>query len=958
MDVDHTLKAWSEERAQQEFRVNSPPAEGCRACGLYATCKSPGIMFGKDPRTHINGKDPRQFPLVMVVGPRPSPEEDEAGEALKAGFAAEMLSDYLSILEARWVYVPVLRCATTKSLKKNLDACKPLLASAIANHDPQVIVALGKDAFESLWPEDQGKPPSLFKARTMPIKLESGRWLLGGYDPASHKHYLETDGVRGQDLGREYPMTFSLVDRLLNGDYKPSKMVWDRIQTQDELDDLVSRWNKNGVTHLCIDMEDDTFCGHSNGWRPYKVEEPGIPGKYTRWHPDNRLLNFGVCALEGQDGGENLLRNYAINVDLLRGHPGDVNQNAHRLLFGKTLIGWNIKVEVQDVWLFTGYDMVDPANMNTLVDGMIMRALRDQSLIHNGLKPTAQELFGTEDWSHKIWQELNDAKKDNPWGTSSMGDCNPLTREEYNIGDVYWNMRLVLEKLPHTDYSRVAYENLVDGIPFIVQLEREGLPFQADVAHAILGVYEREISRAKAGLFQTPEFQRACQDVGLSPEDWSPKKKKWWESFVTIFGLKNQVGTTPTGMLRQDASTVREFAGEGDDAGVGFVAWPEKTYTQKVFTLMHRLTRYRDDANKYRYYLDYVVPAFPGADVGTQGRIHPDYYMVKAETEDLGNNTDTISTGGAKSGRFSRTPPQNANNDPIFLKPYTEIPGWLIVEVDYSQAELVWIAHNCQDELLSQWIREGADLHLRKGAVLFSYRTGRPESEFWKIRSEADCKAMDAIHPDQRSWRQLGKTDNFAFAFLQEPETIARTLGISLEEAYAIGQASDRMHPNILARKIDTYERLNRGEMVYSSLYQRKRSCPLWSPSRMSGEDFFSYDPDIRKRRHGLNISLFKSLWNTVIAQADSSDMAFHMGKRLWRLIQQGLLDKNQCRPMDFVHDAVRFRVRESYLETAAPVLAREMKALNGNLPIPFDLPIQVSVKYGRSLAKTEKFHL
>ena len=944
--------------------VNTSPSPECLGCRLYVSCRNPLIPVVEDPRPHIGGKDPKRFPLVMVVGPKVSLEDDRLGVAIsEESFVGSMLLDYLSILEARWVYVPVLRCAATKPTKKQIDICQTFLSREIHRYQPDAILTLGKDAFERLWPEDMGQPPSLFKARTMPVKMSSGRWLLGGYDPNSHRHYLESEGSRGQDLATEYPMTFRLLDQLLSGGYVCDKLTWKRIQTQEELDWLVNHLRSRGVQTVCIDMEDDTLCAHDNQWRPYKLQVPGLPGKYTRWHPDNRLLDFGLSALVGRDEKNRpVLENYAVDVSLLKGHPGDPNYNVHRLLFGRTLVGWNIKVEVQDVWLFTGYDMIDPANQNTLVDGIIMRSLRDQSLVHNGLKATAQEVFGVPDWSHTIWQELHEVKKSNPWGTGSMGDVNAAIREEYNIGDVYWNLRLVEEHLiPTKLYPEKAYKHLMEGIPWVCRMERNGLPFRADIAHAVLGVYERELSRHREVLKGLPEFQEACRRADLSPEQWTPKKKKFWAEFLDIFGLKGQVGTTPTGQLVQDSTTVREFAGEGDSAGVGKVPWAEKTYPQKVFTLWHRITKYGDDAGKYRYYLDYVVPAgsTPGhpAAPSNYGVIHQDYYMVKAEVEALGNNTNTMEFAGAKSGRFSRTPPQNANNDPIFLSPYEVEPGWVIAEFDYSQAELIWIARNCQDALLMEWIRLGANLHLRKGARLFTYRTKRPESEFWAWRSEQDCQMMGEPSPEQKPWRQMGKTDNFAFAFLQEPETLARALGVTLEEAYEIGRASDLMHPNIREKKIETYERLNRGEAVFSHLLGRRRTCPLWSSSSMSGEVFFSWDPKVRQKRNLQNLNLFRSLWNTVIAQADSSDMTFIQGSRIDREIHEGLLRADWVLPIDFVHDALKFKIRESYLEEAAPVIARRMVDFS-NFPIEMDLPFKVDVKAGRSMARLEKVRL
>lgn len=961
MDVP---SAWAGENAALP---NRPPSPGCNACGLFVGCKSPVLQPMLDSRRHINGKSPGEFPLVLIVGPKPSPEDDLVGVSLSGGFTADFLKDYLSILEARWVYVPVVRCCPQngKVGKGQVDACGPYLVQALTHYKPQAILALGKDAFDAVWPNSLGKPPSISRARTMPIRLESGAWLLGGYDPNSHRWFLETDGKKGVDLNQEYPMTFNLLDQLLCGTYQEEAITWSYVETQEELDSLIRGLDQRGISSLDLDIEDKTFCAHDDKWRPYKAtSSETLPRCYTMFHEDNDLLVFGIKAITGKrDDGRIEGEIYSINVDLLKGLPDQVNFNVLRLLRGRTLITWNGKYEMNALWLFTGYDIGDPANGNELVDGFIMRFLRDQSLIHNSLKETAQDLLGAKDWSWKLYQDLADAKSRLPWGTASMADLNIHGVRDYNAGDVYYPSRLIYEKiLPSENFPQVAYDTLVDCLPFVTAMEREGLPFNMDIAAVIRDSYDREAKKNEEVLKSLPEFQEALVRSGLDAEDWSPRKKLFYDEFLQIWGVKDQVPRTPTGQLSMSVETIYALAGEGDpDTGVGRIPWEQKSYREKVFTAWHRVTRYQDDANKYRYYMDFAVPVGagprrPALSKGPYCRIHQSYYIGKVEAENLGQNTGG-KTSGAKSGRFSSTPPQNQTNDPIFLLPYEEEPGWLVLEVDFSQAELFWIAWNTQDPLMLEWCREGADLHLRKGANLFCYRTRKPVQEFWAWRSEADCKTMDGVHPEQKPWRQAGKTDNFAQAFLQEPETIAAALGIPVEEAYEIGRAGDEFHPAIKEAKMEVYDRLQRGEMVYSHVLKRQRSCKLWNQSSMDAEAFFSWDPEIRKRRNRQNMDLFRSVWNTVIAQADSSDMTLIQGNIVYKKLRSGKwLDPNAVRPIHFVHDAVRFRVRERYVEVAAREIAAEM--VNIRLPIPFDLPIQVSAKAGRSFAKLERIHL
>lgn len=957
-----TLQAWQGEQRDQQI-PNQPPYQGCNKCGLFLKCQNPLLPPMLDPRVHINGHNPANYPVVIVVGPKPSVEDDELNTSLGGGFTSDMVKDYLSVLEARWVYVPVVRCYPMgqKVLKANIEACSPFLTQAIEHFNPKAILALGNDAFGALWPEEKGKPPSISRARTMPTKLPSGRWLLGGYDPNAHRWYLESEGRNGVDLSQEFPMTFTLLDQLLHDTFVEDSITWSWVETQDELDHLIRSLDSRGISVLDVDVEDMTFCAHDDKWRPYKATSPeNLPRCYTMFHEDNDLLVFGIKAVTGMKDGIVQGEIYSINPDLLKGLPGEPNYNVHRILHGRSLVTWNGKYELNSIWLYCGYDIGDPSNRNTLIDGFFMRFLRDQSLIHNSLKETAQALFGAKDWSFDLYQKLAEAKGRLPWGTAHMGHLNIQDVRDYNAWDNYWPSRLVFEKLKDSGtFPQVAYDWLIRCLPFVCAMEREGLPFHTDVAHVILEHYESEARRNEEVLKSLPEFKEACRLSNLDPEDWTPKKKVFYGHFLDQFGLRQAVGTTETGMLSQDVENISRLAGEPDpDTGLGGVPWEQKTYAQKVFTAWARITRYQDDANKYRYYLDYAVPEGAGprrprTSFGPHHRIHQSYYIGKVEAENLGQNA-TKKTQGAKSGRFSSTPPQNQTNDPIFLSPYIESPGWLVVEFDYSQAELFWIAWNTQDALMMEWCREGADLHLRKGANLFAYRTKRPVEEFWAWRSEADCKTMDAPHPEQKRWRSMGKTDNFALAFLKEPETIADELGISTEEAYEIGRAGDVMHPNILARKMETYDLLQEGEMVHTHVLSRQRSCKMWQKSSMSAEAFFSWDNDIRKKRNRSNMELFRSLWNTIIAQADSSDMALIQGNWVYERLQtRQWLNPEFVRPIHFVHDAVKFRIREHYLETAAPEIAAEM--MNIRLPIPFDLPIRVGVKAGQSMAKMER---
>jgi len=90
--------------------------------------------------------------------------------------------------------------------------------------------------------------------------------------------------------------------------------------------------------------------------------------------------------------------------------------------------------------------------------------------------------------------------------------------------------------------------------------------------------------------------------------------------------------------------------------------------------------------------------------------------------------------------------------------------GYMFVEGDYSQIELMVLAGASGELEMLQAFRDGEDIHKKTAALLFDVPLGQVTEE----------------------QRQVGKTTNFRFAYGGGPGGLVAQLGISLEQAYQI----------------------------------------------------------------------------------------------------------------------------------------------------------------------------
>lgn len=138
--------------------------------------------------------------------------------------------------------------------------------------------------------------------------------------------------------------------------------------------------------------------------------------------------------------------------------------------------------------------------------------------------------------------------------------------------------------------------------------------------------------------------------------------------------------------------------------------------------------------------------------------------LINPKTQRI--HTTYVQTGTA-TGRMSSKDP-NLQNIPIkdeegrkIREAFVPAPGYRFVSADYSQIELVVLAHLSGDENLTRAFNQGRDVHRETAALLFGIDP-------------------DSVQPDQR---RVAKTINFGVMYGMSAFRLSRDLGISRADA-------------------------------------------------------------------------------------------------------------------------------------------------------------------------------
>jgi len=266
-------------------------------------------------------------------------------------------------------------------------------------------------------------------------------------------------------------------------------------------------------------------------------------------------------------------------------------------------------------------------------------------------------------------------------------------------------------------------------------------------------------------------------------------------------------------------------------------------------------------------------------------------------------HTTFVQTGTA-TGRLSSREP-NLQNIPVrdeegrrIREAFTACPGWLLISADYSQIELVILAHLSGDRNLISAFLEGKDVHARTAALIFGIDEGE-------------------VRGDQR---RIAKTINFGVMYGMSAFRLAGELGISRTQAAAFIDAYFKTYSGVKMFIDDLVKKTE--ETGYASTILGRRRCIQGINSRNKTE---------------------KAAAERVAVNTPIQGSAADIVKTAMLRVDRALSSRNtQARMLLQVHDELILECPEGEVPTIAALVKEEMESA-----VTLQVPLRVTVETG-----------
>ncbi len=293
----------------------------------------------------------------------------------------------------------------------------------------------------------------------------------------------------------------------------------------------------------------------------------------------------------------------------------------------------------------------------------------------------------------------------------------------------------------------------------------------------------------------------------------------------------------------------------------------------------------------------------------------------------------TMKQTGAKTGRLSAEKP-NLQNQPPSVRDVFTSPDYYILAADQEQLEMRVLAYRSGDEGLIAAIKAGKDLHIATAELMF----GIPYDDIKKAKKKKDVldekkfKGEPILESDYLTSYELTcvgrrgdtKAINFGLIYGQGAQKLAKTLGITLEEAKKLIELYFAKLPGV--RKYF--------EKIMSDL--RKRGYALTDLGRRR------YLPGVHSHLSGDVAAAERRNKNTPI-QGSAAEL---IKVAMIKLHEDQLLKANNVEMVLQVHDEIVFVVPKT-VTNFEPIFDRIKEVMERPYPTATAAPLSASCKIG-----------
>ncbi|MDR3355754.1 MAG: DNA polymerase I [Spirochaetaceae bacterium] len=333
-------------------------------------------------------------------------------------------------------------------------------------------------------------------------------------------------------------------------------------------------------------------------------------------------------------------------------------------------------------------------------------------------------------------------------------------RYSAEAADLCLRIKAVLDEKMNETGSRSLFDTLeMPLVPILAKMEGTGIMIESSALRAYGAELGVDIERTQAETWKI---------VGHKFNLSSPKQLQ--DILFTERGLKPGK-KTKTG-YSTDVAVLAELARSDPVPGL--------------------ILRHRALSKLKSTYVD-VLPAI----ADSKGRVHTSFIQ-----------------NGTATGRLSSRDP-NLQNIPVrdeegrrIREAFVASPGMTLVSADYSQIELVVLAHLSKDEALSAAFNAGKDIHAETAARIFGI----------------DESAVDAAQ------RRIAKVINFGVMYGMSAFRLGDELGISRTEAVSFIDAYFKTYSGVRALLSNIIEGAEKNGYV-STLFGRRRAIPTINSS-------------------------------------------------------------------------------------------------------------------------------
>ncbi|MGX8678865.1 MAG: DNA polymerase I [Sphaerochaetaceae bacterium] len=274
------------------------------------------------------------------------------------------------------------------------------------------------------------------------------------------------------------------------------------------------------------------------------------------------------------------------------------------------------------------------------------------------------------------------------------------------------------------------------------------------------------------------------------------------------------------------------------------------------------------------------------------GRIHPSFLQT-----------------GTRTGRLSCKNP-NLQNIPVRTEEgrmirgaFPSAPGCVLLSADYSQIELVVLAHYSNDPALLDAFRSGEDVHRRTASMIFG-------------------QLPELVTPDQR---RIAKTINFGVIYGMSAFRLSNELGISRKEAQGFIDSYFLMYKGVKKFVEQTQQQAKKDLMIHT-MFGHQRLIPQMASSNkveLAGAERIAV--------------------NSVIQGTAAEIM-----KKAMIGVSQTLIDgKFSSKLLLQVHDELIFEVPEAEVESMKAMVSRVMTSA-AKLSVPLRCSIETGTDWGQ----------